>query len=136
MARPDCVAEPPKATAKMAILAEYLRTHCRGRDAARSETIVRGHLAAAGCRVSEREMRKLAGDAARLRAFPIGTTDAGFFWCIGPEDFAAARAYLVARFEPMRDRVEGIEAMCKKAFPPHTMLFDPWGGAAAKEITR
>jgi len=136
MPKPDCIAEPPKATAKMAILAEYLHRYCRGRDAARSEAVVRGHLKAAGCRLSEREMRKLAGDAARLRTFPIGTTDAGFFWCVEVEDFAAARAYLVARFEPMRDRVEGIEAMCQKAFPPHTMLFDPWGGAAVKDNAR
>jgi len=117
----------PAAAAETKVLAAYLERECRGREAARPEHVVRAHLAAAGCRISAREFQQIVSGAVRGRTHPVGSTDRGYFWCVEAADFDAARAYLVTRFEPMAERIDGLEAMRDRAFPAGGCLFDPWG---------
>jgi len=132
MPRTDTICEPAAGTATR-LLAAYLERECRGREAARPEHVIRSHLAAAGLRLSAREFQQVVSDAVRGRACPIGSSDAGYFWCVEPADFEAARAYLVTRFDPMAERIAGLEAMRDRAARPRDVLFDPWGNEPTEE---
>jgi len=97
-------------SAEAKLVAAYLEKHCRGRAAARAQHLIRDHLAAAGCRISGREFFDLEAELVAA-GVPLGTSGAGVFLCVEPEDYDAAYRYIVSRFEPMRERAEALRRM-------------------------
>jgi hypothetical protein len=130
--------EEPQITAATRVLASYLARYCRGRHRVRSKRHIRADLIAAGCRVPVRDFDRVAGDAVRLRAYPIGSCDDGFFWMVDKEDFLLAQSYLVTRFKPITQRIAGVQAMMAERFgpcpaAPGGYLFDAGAGIPARD---
>ena len=109
------------AQAGIRILAEYLRKNAKGAAAARPKWRVRAELHAAGLRLTSREFDWTAHEAV-LQGHPIGSSDKGFFFVETRDDFAAARAYLVCRFGPMKERILAIEKMAADRFGEPTLF--------------
>ena len=109
------------AQAGIRILAEYLRKNAKGLAAARPKWRIRADLHAAGLRLTSREFDWTAHEAV-LQGHPIGSSDKGFFSMDSREDFAVARAYLVCRFGPMKERILAVERMARDRFG-EPMLF-------------
>ena len=112
------------------LLRAYLEKHCRGRAAARAQPLIRGHLAAAGCRITAREFFDLEAELVAA-GVPLGTSGDGVFLCVEPADFDAAYSYIVSRFEPMRERAESLARMRDRlpetaAETGQAVLFDRW----------
>ena len=111
------------------ILAAYLARYCRGRAQARPQHVIRGHLAAAGCRVSARAFFDVEAELV-AGGVPLGTSDKGVYLCADDEDFSLAYHYLVTRFKPMRDRAVALDRMREAragAGAAQGTLFDAYG---------
>jgi len=112
---------PPEAATR--ILVEHLRKYAKGLAAATPKWQIRGDLAAAGLHLSSRDFDALAQEAV-LSCLPVGSCDRGFYYMDSREDFRAARAYLVCRFGPIKERIEAVERMERDRFCDPA-LFEP-----------
>lgn len=109
-------------------LAAYLKANCRGRAAAIPKWRIQADLAARGITVTDRNFDLAAEDLA-LTTGDVGSSAAGFFWCIDPEDYDLAYDWLVGRFAAQRTRAERLKARKRERFAPlREFLFNPWMG--------
>ena len=88
----------------------YLERYCRGRAAARPQQVIRHHVGCAGAAISARAFFDIEAELVAA-GVPLGTSGAGVFLCVEPEDYDTAYMYIVSRFEPMRERAEALKAM-------------------------
>ena len=107
------------------ILASYIQARVRGVTNARPAGEIRGALLAMGLALDRREFAAATQNIA-LETGDLGSSDAGYFWCVDEADYDAAYSYIVTRFEPMRDRAERIKRRKAERFQPAKALFEVW----------
>ena len=95
----------------------YLRRHCRGRAAARTQGRIASDLRAMGVRVAARQVRDVLASLVD-HGWPVGTScraPAGAFLCQTRADFTAGWRNLRRRFEAQARRLRRFEEMAKRA---------------------
>jgi len=96
------------------VLLGYLRKHCQGEAAARTQGKIARDLQALGLAVEPRDVR----DAAAVlvdAGFPIGTSEKGCFICISGRDFRHAYKNLATRMRAQGRRCRRFKAIAREA---------------------
>jgi len=107
------------------IFAEFLRKNCLGREAAWPKWRLLPMLRRVGLDLSPRDYDDLPKLALEL-GYDVGTWRKGAFWMVTEDDFLAAEANLLPRFEPMRRHHQLYIVRRRERFPK-LPLFDRSG---------